>query len=241
MPGCMRTHAFAAVLVLSGAVAAAQSPPPAPASDAAAFELAQAAVTALTLAASVEQSIDRIDRNRLGTPSGRFEATSEARRALGQSQQASAVLGKPIGPANSSVRKVAAAMRAPFNQLSSNLGDAIRTWEKLERTPDENETVDLVRSSAALLGNEGPWDRLAQATIGVTQALLDVSRAAVPGDMQTVRHLQLTKDQRDSLLERLRKAFPRLTATSRGGTPAETAAGILFEFLTRPLLNAEDP
>jgi hypothetical protein len=206
-----------------------------------AFQLAQASVTALTLAASIEQSIDRIDRNRLNDQSGRFEATSEARRALGRSQEAGSLLGKQYGASDSPIRKAAAAMRTPFNQLSTDLNDAIRIWEKLDRGADENESVDLVRSSVGLLSNEAPWDRLAQATIGVTQALLDVSRAASPGDLKSVRHLLLTKAERDSLVAGLQKSFPRLTANARGGRPAEAAAGILFEFLNRPLLNAEDP
>ncbi len=153
---------------------------PAAAQGRPAFDLAQATVTALTMAASIEQSIDRIDRNRLGDQSGRFEATSEARRALGRSQEASSLLGKPIGAPDSPVRKAAAAMRAPFSQLSTTLNDAIRIWEKLDRAADENETVDLVRSSVALLANEAPWDRMQQATIGVTQALLDPNRAGRP-------------------------------------------------------------
>jgi hypothetical protein len=132
-------------------------------------------------------------------------------------------------------------MRAPFNQLSTSLNDAIRAWDKLDRGADENESVDLVRSSVGLLANEAPWDRLSQATIGVTQALLDMNRAAVAGDRTTVRHLQLTKLERDTVLAGLRKSFPRLTTNARGGRPPEAAAGILFEFLSRPLLNAEDP
>src|SRR6187549_1130490 len=159
----MRAITTALVVLLSGGTAAAQSAPAA-AQGRPAFELAQATVTALTLAASIEQSIDRIDRNRLGDQSGRFEATTEARRALGRSQEANSLLGRPIGAPDSAIRKAAAAMRAPFNQLSSGLNDAIRTWEKLDRASDDNEAVELVRSSTALLANEGPWERLGQAT-----------------------------------------------------------------------------
>jgi hypothetical protein len=236
----MRATVIAIIVTLGGAPAAAQSAPTG-APGRPAFDLAQAAVTALTLAAGVEQSIDRIDRNRLGDQSGRFEATSEARRAVGRSQEAGSVLGKPIGAPDSQIRKAAAAMRTPFNQLSTSLSDAIRMWERLDRGADENETVDLVRSSVGLLANEAPWDRLGQATVGVTQALLDMSRAGVAGDASTVRHLQLTKAERDTVLAGLKKSFPRLTTNARGGRPAEAAAGILFEFLSRPLLNAEDP
>lgn len=236
----MRATVIALVMMLVGGTAAAQSAPAG--KDARpAFELAQATVTALTLAASIEQSIDRIDRNRLADQSGRFEATSEARRAVGRSQEANSVLGRPIGAADSAIRKAAAAMRVPFNQLSTSLNDAIRIWEKLDRGADENESVDLVRSSVGFLANEAPWDRLAQATIGVTQALLDVSRAATPGDVKSVRHLLLSKAERETVLAGLQKSFPRLTASARGGRPAEAAAGLLFEFLNRPLLNAEDP
>jgi hypothetical protein len=231
---------MAIVLTLSGGVAAAQSATAG--KDARpAFDLAQATVTALTLAASIDESIDRIDRNRLGDQTGRFEATSEARRALGRSQEASSLLGRPIGASDSPVRKAAAAMRTPFNQLSTSLSDAIRIWEKLDRGADENESVDLVRSSVGLISNEAPWDRLGQATIGVTQALLDVSRAATPGDVKSARHLLLTKAERETVIASLQKSFPRLTTSARGGRPAEAAAGILFEFLGRPLLNAEDP
>jgi hypothetical protein len=227
-----------ALLVLFGTTPAfAQAPTP----GRPAFDLAQHTVTVLTMAAAIEQSIERIDRNRLGDQSGRFEATSEARRALGRSQEASALLGKPLGAPESFVRKAAAGLRAPFNQLSSGLSDAIRTWEKLDRTTDENENVDLIRSSVALISNEAPWDRLTQATIGVTQALLDLGRAAVPGDLKTVRHLVLSKTERETVLASLKKSFPRLTASSRGGRPPEAAAAILFEFLSQPLLNAEDP
>jgi hypothetical protein len=236
----MRATVIALVITIGSGIATAQSAP-AGAQARPAFDLAQAAVTALTLAAGVDQSIDRIDRNRLTDQSGRFEATSEARRALGRSQEAGAVLGKPIGAPDSQIRKAAAAMRAPFNQLSTSLNEAIRTWEKLDRGADENESVDLVRSSVGFISNEAPWDRLGQATIGVTQALLDMSRAAVPGDATTARHLQLTKAERDTVLAGLKKSFPRLTTSARGGRPPEAAAGILFEFLSRPLLNAEDP
>ena len=234
----MRATAFTLVMTLAGGTAAAQ-PAPAATQGRPAFDLAQASVAALALAASVEQSIDRIDRNRLADQSGRYEATSEARRALGRSQEASSLLGKPIGAPDSPIRKAAAAMRTPFNQLSTSIGDAIRIWEKLDRGADENETVDLVRSSVGLLANEAPWDRLGQATVGVTQALLDMSRAAVPGDVKSVRHLQLTKAERETVLAGLQKSFPRLTVNARGGRPAEAAAGILFEFLSRPLLNAD--
>ena len=47
-------------------------------------------------------------------------------------------------------------MRAPFSQLATGLSDAIRIWEKLDRAAEENEAVDLVRSSVALLANEAP-------------------------------------------------------------------------------------
>jgi hypothetical protein len=236
----MRISFLAAALLLSGTIGAAQSAP-ASTQGRPAYDLAQATVSALTRAASIEESIERIDRNRLGDQSGRFEATNEARRALGRSQEANSLLGKPIGAANSPIRKAATAMRAPFSQLSTALNDAIRTWEKLDRATDENEAVDLVRSSVALLANEGPWDRLAQATAGVTQALLDLERAAVPGDLTSVRHLQLTKVERESVLASLKKSFPRLSTSARGGRPAEASAGMLFEFLSRPLANADDP
>lgn len=235
MPAPSMKHPLLALAALlawfGGDIVAAQSAPAA-GQGRPAFDLGQATVTALTMAASIEQSIDRIDRNRLNDQSGRFDATSEARRALGRSQDANALLGKAIGPPDSQIRKTAAAMRAPFGQLSNSLNDAIRTWEKLDRITDENEMVDLVRSSAALLSNEAPWDRLQQATIGVTQALLDPTRAG---------RLLLSQTERDTLLAGLKKSFPRLTATARGGRPAEAAAGILFAFLSQPLANAEDP
>ncbi len=237
----MRAITTALVVLLSVGTAAAQSAPAA-AQGRPAFELAQATVTALTLAASIEQSIDRIDRNRLGDQSGRFEATTEARRALGRSQEANSLLGRPIGAPDSAIRKAAAAMRAPFNQLSSGLNDAIRTWEKLDRASDDNEAVDLVRSSTALLANESPWERLGQATIGVTHALLDVERAAVRGDLKSARHLQLTKVERETVIASLKKSFPRLSTNARGGgRPAEASATALFEFLNQPFANAEDP
>lgn len=234
----MRTVAF--VVMFGGAVAASQGQP-APAQATGAFELAQAAVKAFSLAASIEESVERIDRNRLTDQSGRFEATNLARRALGQSQDASSLFGRPIGPANSPVRKAAGAMRAPFNQLSSSLGDAIRVWEKIDRANDENESADLVRSSTALLTNEGPWERLGQATVGVTDALLDMSRATAPGDKTTVRHLLLTKAERETVLTALKQAFPRLATNARGGRVAESAAGILFEFLSQPLAGSDEP
>jgi hypothetical protein len=68
-----------------------------------------------------------------------------------------------------------------------------------------------------------------------------VNRAAVAGDLKTVQHLQLTKAERESVLASLQKTFPRLTTTARGGRAADVSAGILFEFLNRPLKNAEDP
>ena len=92
----MRAITTALVVLLSVGTATAQPAPAAP-QGRPAFELAQTAVTALTLAASIEQSIERIDRNRLGDQSGRFEATNEARRALGRSQEANSLLGEPIG------------------------------------------------------------------------------------------------------------------------------------------------
>jgi hypothetical protein len=235
----MKLPALSLMMLLIAVAAGAQTPSPAqsrPASD-----LAQATVTALTLAASIDQSIERIDRNRLADQSGRFEATSEARRALGRAQEANALLGRTIGAPDSQIRRAAAALRAPFSQLSNGLNDAIRLWEKLDRGADENESVDLVRSSTSILANEGPWERLAQATVGVTQALLDPSRADVPGDLKTARHLQLTKAERDGVLAALKQAFPRVSTNARGGRPAEVSAGILFEFLNRPLANAEDP
>ena len=232
MPRCMKPTLLALAVLLSGGTAAMAQTAPAAGQGRPAFDLAQATVTALTMAASIEQSIDRIDRNRLGDQSGRFEATSEARRALGRSQEANSLLGKPIGAPDSPIRKAAAAMRTPFSQLSTTLNDAIRIWEKLDRAADENETVDLLRSSVALLANEAPWDRMQQATIGVTQALLDPNRAG---------HLQLTKADRETVLAGLKKSFPRLSTTARGGRPPEAAAGILFEFLSQPLANAEDP
>ena len=240
----MRTATLAGLLVAIssvGTLADRPQPAPAAAQSRPAFELAQATVTALTLAASIEQSIDRIDRNRLGDQSGRFEATGEARRALGRSQEANSLLGKAIGPPDSAIRKAASAMRAPFSQLSTMLNDVIRIWDKLDRAADENETVDLVRSSVTLLANEGPWDRLGQATIGVTQALLDMGRATAAGDVKSVRHLQLTKVERETVLGALKKSFPRLSTNARGGRPAEASAGLLFEFLNQPYANAEDP
>jgi hypothetical protein len=241
MPRNMGTLLLAAVFVTVSAVGTAAAQP-APASQSRpAFELAQATVTALALADSIDQSIERIDRNRLADQSGRFEATTEARRALGRSQDANSLLGRPFGAPNSPVRKAAAAMRAPFSQLSTGLSEAIRIWEKLDRASDENEAVDLVRSSTTILSNEGPWERLVQATIGVTQVLLDVDRASVPGDVKSVRHLQLTKVERESVLASLRKSFPRLSTNARGGRPVEASAGVLFEFLNRPFANAEDP
>jgi hypothetical protein len=236
----MRAITIAVVVLLAGGTAAPQSAPAATQSRPA-FELAQATVTALTLAATIEQSIDRIDRNRLSDQSGRFEATTEARRALGRSQEANSLLGRPLGAPDSAVRKAAAALRAPFSQLSNGLNDAIRTWEKLDRTTDENEAVDLVRSSTSILANEGPWERLGQATIGVTQALLDVERATVRGDLKSARHLQLTKVERETVVASLKKSFPRLSTNARGGRPAEASAAALFEFLNQPYANAEDP
>ena len=207
----MRSITIALVVLLSGGTAAAQSAP-APAQSRPAFELAQATVTALTLASSIEQSIDRIDRNRLGE----IPAGSRPRPKLVRARPESRgeLAARPaIGAPDSAIRKAAAAMRAPFNQLSSGLNDAIRIWEKLNRVSDDNEAVDLVRSSTALLANEGPWERLGQATIGVTHALLDLERAAVRGNLKSARHLQLTKVERETVIASLKKSFPRLSRT----------------------------
>jgi hypothetical protein len=230
---------FVVVSVCSRPVSAQSAPAPAGARPAQA--LTTAAITALTLAAAIDQSLDRIDRNRLGDQNVRLEATGHVRRALDRSREAQSLFSKPLGAAGDPVRKSADGMRAPFSQLSSGLNQIVSVWDKMALVSDENEIVEMVRTTEGILANERPWEMLVRATQDLTLALLDISRAGVPGDIKTVRHLRLTRDEREAQLARLEKAFPAVTSGARGGRAPDVAAGILHEFLTRPYASEDEP
>ena len=237
----MFASAFTALIVLvwTGDQTAAQSKP-APAAGRPAYELAGAAIQGLTAAVAIEESLDRIDRNRLGDRGGRFDATSEVRRAIDRSRDAAALFNRQFGASNDPLRRSAGAMRNAFTTLSSGLNEVLTLWDKLNTSTEESELSDLVRSSAARLTDERPWQMLHKATQDTSLALLDVSRAAVPGDIKSARHLRLTKSEREIIVAQLKTAFPRLAAGAGGtGRTGEVAAGELLEFLSRPYL-AED-
>jgi hypothetical protein len=226
---------FETVLVALAAAAtmsASQGGAPAPAGAGQprpAAELATATVSALQIAESIEQLIDRIDRNRLGDQSSRFEATSTARSALGRAQEGVALFGRPIGAPGDPIRRSATAVRNAFSTLSMQLNEAIRLWDKLAAASDENETSDVVRALTSILSDERAWQVLHQGTRDVTAALVEKDR------------LLLTRAERDAVLAGLKKSFPRLGTASRGGGNAYAAAAVLHEFLTRPLAAADEP
>jgi hypothetical protein len=246
MGGAFMTHirggwACTAMLVI-GAVTtglATQSKPAA--IERPAYELAGATIQALTMAGAIEESLGRIDRNRLGDRGGRFEATNDVRRAIDRSRDAATLLNRPFGASNDPLRRSANTMRSAFTTLSSGLNEAISLWDKLNLSTEESELSDLLRSAESRLTDERPWQMLHKGVQDATLALLDTTRAATPGDVKTARHLRLSRSEREIVLAQLKTAFPRIASGARGGRLADMAAAELHEFLTRPYLGEDEP
>jgi hypothetical protein len=205
-----------------------------------AYELVGTTIRALTLAASIEQAIDRIDRSRLGDRGGRFEATTQARQALDRSREAGGLFSRPFGANNDPLRRSAGNLRNAFNAMSMGFSDAISLWDKLSLSVEESEVSDIIRSSEAKLIDERPWQMLQKATQDLSLALLDVGRAPVPGDVKTARHLRLTRSEREIVIAQLTTAFPGVTTGGRAGI-AGGAAAELHAFLTRPYAAEDEP
>jgi hypothetical protein len=223
--------ALLGALVTSGVAFADQGGASAPAQARPAAELAHTTVKALTLAESIEQLLDRIDRNRLGEQSSRFDAMSSARSALSRAQEGAALFGRPMGAPGDPIRRSSTALRNAFNTLSSQLNEAIRLWDKLASITsisEESETSDVVRALATILSDERAWQGLTQGTRDVTNALTEKER------------LLLTRAERDAVVASLKGAFPRLGTNSRGGTNTYAAASVLHDFLTRPVPAADE-
>jgi hypothetical protein len=211
-------------------VQADQTPAAAGAAEARpAAELVKATVAALAIADSIEQLVDQIDRNRLGDPSSRFEGSSTARRALGRAQEGAALFSRPMGAQEDPIRRSATAVRNMFTQISGQLNEAVRLWDKLSTVTDENEMSDVVRALASTLSDERAWQILNQATRDVTNAIVEKDR------------LLLTRAERDAAVAALKSAFPRLGTTSRGGGNVYASAALLHDFLTRPQPTADQP
>jgi hypothetical protein len=200
-----------------------------------AFDLAQATVSALAIAEDIEELIARVDRNRLGDPSSRFEGTNAARQVQGLAQKGANLFNRPLGASGDPVRRSATGLRAAFTTIAMQMNDAVGQFDKLATAESENDTSDAVRALTAAFSDERAWQMLQQATRDVLTALTTgAGGAAGPS------RLALTRAERETVLAGLTKAFPRLGTNSRGGGNAFTSAALVHELLTRPAPAADE-